>query len=423
MKRTLRQNLKGLSKQEYRVLRSMCKLSKNMYNVHLYEVRQYFFNNGEYLSFNKTYHEVKENENYKFLPSQVAQQTMRNVDKGFKSFFNLLKKKRSGKYENKVSPPQYLKKDSFYMIDFPNQSFQIKEDYLRIGVPKLLRKEFDIDLKEIKIPFTYDKVKQFNIKRLQILPKGGNCEYFEYRIIYDIEPIESDVEKENFLSIDIGLNNMATCVDHTGHSFILDGCKLKSLNWWFNKRKSKLQSIKDKQGIKCSTKRLNRLFRSRKNKIHDYMSKAVNYIIQYCLDNKIGTLIVGDGRGWKDSISLGKRNNQNFVSIPFDLFKQKLKGKCELYGIDFNLQNEAYTSKCSFYDNEEVKKHKEYKGKRAHRGLFKTEEGNLVNADLNGALNIASKFFKSNPEIIKKVRSIGVVDTPIRIREPFKVSI
>lgn len=427
MKRTLRQNLKGLKKQEYRVLRALCALSKNMYNVYLYEVRQHFFNNREYLSFNKAYHRVKDNENYVLLPSQVAQQTMRNVDKGFKSFFRLLEKKWDGKYERKVSPPNYLKKDGFFMIDFPNQSFQVKDTYLRIGVPKRLREEFDTELKEIRIPFTYDYVKNKNIKRLQILPKGGNCDYFEYRIIYDLEPIESDVEKNNFLSIDLGLNNLATCVDHTGHSFILDGRKLKSINWWFNKRKAKLQSAKDSQKIKVSTKRLNRLFHSRRNKIYDYLSKAVRSIIDYCIENRIGTIIVGDGRGWKDSISLGKKVNQNFVSIPFDLFKQKLRGKCEEYGINFNLQDEAYTSKCSFFDEESVEKHEVYKGKRVHRGLFKTEDGDLVNADVNGALNIAVKFTKRTKSKLKGLSPkslLSVVDTPLRIREPFeKVSI
>ncbi|MFW6172212.1 MAG: RNA-guided endonuclease InsQ/TnpB family protein [Elusimicrobiota bacterium] len=424
MKRTLKQNLKNLKKKEYRVLRAMCRLSKNMYNVYLYEVRQHFFNNSEYLSFNKVYHRVKNNENYELLPSQVAQQTMRNVDKGFKSFFRLLEKKWSGKYERKVSPPNYLKKDGFFMIDFPNQSFQVKDTYLRIGVPKRLREEFDIKLKEIRIPFTYDYVKNKNIKRLQILPKGGNCDYFEYRIIYDIEPIESDVEKDNFLTIDLGLNNLATCVDHTGRSFILDGRRLKSINWWFNKRKARLQSIKDKQEISVPTERLNRLFHSRRDRIHDYLNKAVNYTLEYCLENKIGTIIIGDGRGWKDSISLGKKTNQSFVSIPFNTFKRKLKCKCELHGIDFNFQDESYTSKCSFFDNEEVKKHKKYKGKRVHRGLFKTEDGNLVNADVNGALNIAVKFNKRTKSKLKGLSPkslLSTVDVPSRIREPFEM--
>jgi len=416
MKKSLRQNLKGLTKTEYEILRSLAHLSKNLYNETLYEVRQYFFDNGEYLNYYNAWKRLKPlSENYPLLPSHVAQQTMKNVDKAFQSFFKLIEKKREGKYDGRVNIPKYLDKDGVYMLDFTNQMFQVKEDYIRIGVPKKFREEFGYEQTEIRIPFTYKEVKNKELKRLQILPRGNNGEYFEYRIVYETEPEPIEPDKNTFLSIDLGVSNLATCVDHTGHSFIVDGCKLKSINRWYNKEMARLRGIKDKQGIKGDTKRISKLFRDRNNKMHDYLNKAVHHIIEYCRDNRIGTVLVGDGKGWKQKVNIGKRNNQNFVQIPFDKFKQKLKHKCEYYGIEYKLVNEAHTSKCSFFDGETVEHHEEYLGKRIKRGLFKTEVGRLVNADVNGALNIARKSGMLEPALAE-LESSGVVDTPHRIR-------
>jgi len=415
MKKTLRQNLRGLDKKDYEILRSLCHLSKNMYNETLYEVRQYFFDNGEYLNYYNAWERLKnESWNYKRLPSQVAQQTMKNVDKAFQSFFKLVEKGREGKYDSdKVSPPSYLDKEGFYLLDFPNQMFQIKDDYLRIGVPKKFREEFGYEQKEIRIPFTYEEVKDKDIKRLQILPKG-DAEYFEYRLVYEEEkePIETD--DDTFLSIDLGVDNLATCVDHSGRSFIIDGRKLKSINRWYNKEIARLRGIKDKQSIEGDTKRIKKLFRDRRNKIHDYLNKAVYRIVEYCKDKKIGTVLVGDGKGWKQEVNIGDKNNQNFVQIPFDTFKQKLKHKCEYYEIGFELVNESHTSKCSFLDGEPVEHHEEYIGTRVERGLFKASDDTLINADVNGALNIAKKA--GMLETVSGVESSGVVATPQRIR-------
>lgn len=415
MKKALRQNLKGLDKTEYEILRSLCHLSKNLYNETLYEVRQYFFDNGEYLNYYNAWKRLKDDSwNYQRLPSQVAQQTMKNVDKAFQSFFKLIKNKREGKYEGRVNIPKYLKKDGLFILDFPNQMFQVKDGYIRIGVPQQFREEFGYEQKEIRIPFTYKEVRNKKLKRLQILPRG-NGRYFEYRIVYETEPEPIEPEENTFLSIDLGVNNLATCVDHTGHSFIIDGCKLKSINRWYNKEIARSRGIKDKQGIEGDTERIDKLFNDRNNRIHDYLNKSVCRIIEYCKENSIEVILIGDSKGWKHEVNIGKRNNQNFVNIPFDKLKQKLKHKCEYYEIDYELVDESYTSKCSFFDGETVKHHEEYKGKRIKRGLFKTNDGKLVNADMNGALNIARKSGMLET-VLTGLESSGVVDTPQRIR-------
>ncbi|MFU1780276.1 RNA-guided endonuclease InsQ/TnpB family protein [Haloarcula japonica] len=419
MKKSLRQNLRNLDKEEYLILRKMSRLSKNLYNRHLYEVRQHFFDNGEYLNYYNTYSRVKSNENYELLPSQVAQQTMKQVDHGFKSFFKLVEKKRDGKYNEEVCIPQYLDKDGFYLLDFPSQSFQLKEDYIRVGVPKQFREEYGFDRKEIRIPFTYDEVREKQIKRLQILPKS-DAKYFEYRLIYEQEVEEVETVDGSFLSIDLGLDNLAACVDHSGRSFILDGRQLKSTNRWYNKRRAKLQSVKDKQGIERETQRMQRLRRKRKNKVHDYLNKAVAGLVDYCVEHRIEKVIVGDCKGWKQDANLGDKTNQNFVSIPHDKFKQKLKHKLEEKGIEFVIQDEAYTSKCSFLDDERVENHDEYMGSRVERGLFRASDGTEINADINAAANIAKKHIgKPNSELFCSEDGVSsILEMPKRIRKP-----
>lgn len=418
MKRALRQNLKDLSNDEYKALRRMSRLSKNLYNSALYEVRQYFFDNGEYLNYYDVYPRLKDNKNYQILYSQVAQQTIRRVDRSFKSFFKLVEKKRQNKYDQKVSPPNYLDKEGYFLLDYPSQAFQIKEDYIRIGVPKEVREELDIDITEIQIPFTYDEVRKKDVKRLQILPRGKDCDYFEYRLVYNDEPEPIEVEEDSWLSIDLGVDNLATCLDHRGHSFIVCGKKLKSDNRWFNKKIARLQSIKDKQGITGNTKRIDRLYRKRDNKVHDYLNKAVREIVDYCVDNNIETVYVGDAKGWKQNTNLGDRVNQNFVQIPFDKLKQKLKHKLQYYGIKYELVDEHYTSKCSFLDNEPIEKHENYEGTRINRGLFQASDGTKINADVNGAGNIARKGTgKPNLDLFKSEEGLeSAVVAPERIR-------
>lgn len=420
VRKTLRQNLKGLDKKEYEILKKMSHKSKDLYNETLYEVRQHFFNNKEYLNYYNAYKLVKpKSENYKVLPSQVAQQTMKHVDKAFQSFFKLVEKKEEGKYNGKTNLPDYLDKNGHFSLVFPNQSFQVKEDYIRIGIPKEFREKYDFEKTEIKIKFNYEKLKrkEVKIKQLHIIPKGKNCQYFEYRIDYEEEKEPIETEEGTWLSIDLGVDNLATCGDQSGHSFILDGRKLKSYNRWVNKEIARLQSIKDKQNIKGNTKKINKLFKDRNNYIHDYLNKVVNLIVEYCKKNRIEKVVVGDGKGWKQKVNNGDKNNQNFVQIPYDKLKQKLKQKLEHYGIEFELVDESHTSKCSFFDGEPVKHHKEYVGNRIERGLFKTSDGKLVNADVNGLLNIARKGKLET----SGVESSGVVDTPKRIRKPFEL--
>ena len=183
-----------------------------------------------------------------------------------------------------------------------------------------------------------------------------------------------------------------------GRSFILDGKKLKSINQWYNKNNSRLQSIKDKQKITVKTRQQSSLERKRNNKVNDYISKCARHIIDYCIDNNIGNIVIGYNPTLQKDSNIGRINNQNFVTIPFGKLKDKLEYLSEYYGICLIKQEESYTSKASFFDKDDIPSYnddnpKEYSfsGVRVKRGLYKTSTNQYLNADINGALNILKK--------------------------------
>lgn len=212
-----------------------------------------------------------------------------------------------------------------------------------------------------------------------------------------------------------------TAVSNSGKTFIIDGRKLKSINQWFNKENARLQSIKDKQHFgKKTTNRQKAIARDRNNKVNDYMSKVARKVVDYCVANDIGTLVVGYNETFQRSSKIGKQNNQNFVNISYGRLRSKLKYLCELNSIVFEKQEESYTSKASFWDRDDIPvynadnpKEYQFSGSRIHRGLYETAGGKTVNADVNGALNIMKK---SNVVDMNILYGRGEVDTPVRIR-------
>lgn len=358
---------------------------------------------------------MKNSENYKKLGGAIAQQTMRCADRAFKSFFGLLKLAKSGKYENwRIRLPKYIEKDGSYVIVIP----QIHANMGKITIPVSyeLRDQFDCRPK-LNVPkFIQDK----RIRQVRIVPKHKG-KYFEAHYIFDVEDSEKfELDKTKFLAIDLGINNFATCATNEGDSFILDGKKLKSYNQWYNKELSRLSSIKDKQRIKGCTNLQYKITRKRNNRVQNYIYCAAKYIANYCQNNKIGNVVVGYNDGFQENVNLGKVNNQNFVMIPFGKFKNRLEYLCKQFGINFILQEESYTSKASFFDNDEIPKWNplnpervEFSGKRIRRGLYQTSKGTFINADVNASLNILRK---SNLTDLTVLQDRGAVNSPLRIR-------
>jgi len=411
--RTQKCQIRGLKKREYLALRELCKLSKNMYNETLYVIRQYFFQEGQWLRYESAYHILKCSENYKLLPADVAQQMMRVVDRNFKSFFALLKKiKKDGYRFQEVRLPKYKKQNELFSLILPN--FNIKNGYLILQMSHKFKKEFG----EVKIKFP-SNLEEGNIKSIRIIPKFAG-KYFEIEYVHEVEVKEVKLDSNKFLGIDLGLDNLATCVTSTGASFIIDGKKLKSINQWWNKENARLQSIKDLQGIKHLTNNQFLITRKRNNRVNYYMNKAVKIIVDYCIENQIGNIVVGYNVDMKRSINIGRQNNQNFVQIPHGVFRQKLQSRCGIFGIKYVEQEESYTSKADFFSDDELPIwnadnpiEKAFSGRRISKGQYRSATGIILNADVNGALNILRK---SNLIDLRVLQSRGCFNQPTRIR-------
>lgn len=411
---TVKQQVKHLSKEEYKTLKELCHVAKNLANEAIYNVRQYYFTEGEFLKYEKNYTLLKNSPNYKALNSNMAQQILKEVDGSFKSFFGLLKLAKQGKYAFKdCRLPHYLPKDGHttLVIGF----VRLSENKLKIPFSNSFRKTH----KTIEItipPVLLDK----KIKEIRIIPKA-KARFFEIQYTYEAETTQRNLDKNNALALDLGINNLVTAVSTEGRSFIIDGRKLKSINQWYNKENARLQSIKDKQHFgKKTTNRQKAIARDRNNKVNDYMSKAARKVIDYCIENNIGTLVVGYNETFQRSSNMGTQTNQNFTNIPYGKLREKLEYLCELNGITFVKQEESYTSKASFWDkdvipvyNADNPQNYTFSGTRVHRGLYKTANGKTFNADVNGALNILRK---SSVVDISILYGRGDVDTPVRIR-------
>ena len=411
---TVKQKAKRLSKENYGVLRELCHTAKNLMNEAIYNIRQYYFAEGEYLNYEKNYALLKNSVNYKTLNSNMAQQILKEADGSFKSYFSLLKLAKQGKYAFKdCKLPHYLPKDGFTALVI--SMIRLKGNKLILPYSSNYRKTHS--LVEITIPpILVGK----RIKEIRIIPKS-KARFFEIQYTYEAENIQRNLNKNNALALDLGVNNLITAVSSKGKSFIIDGRKLKSINQWYNKENSRLQSIKDKQGdSKRTTKRQKNLAYNRNNKINDYMSKAAKTVINYCIKHDIGTLVVGYNETFQRNAGLGRKNNQNFVNIPYGKLREKLEYLCKLNDIVFVKQEESYTSKTSFWDKDIIPAYNAYdsksysfSGKRIKRGLYKTSAGKLLNADVNGALNILRK---SSVVDLTVLYGRGDVDTPMRIR-------
>jgi IS605 OrfB family transposase len=411
---TVKQQVKHLSKEDYKSIKHLCHIAKNLTNQAIYNVRQYYFNEGEYLNYEKNYTLLKSSENYKMLNSNMAQQILKEVDGSFKSFFGLLRLAKKGKYAFKdCRLPNYLPKDGYTTLVI---------GFVRLNGNKLIlpfSNTYKKTHKSVTItipPVLLNK----KVKEIRIIPKA-NARFFEIQYIYEAECVQRNLNPNNALALDLGINNLVTAVSSNGKSFIIDGRRLKSINQWYNKRNAYLQSIKDKQRMgRRPTNRQKANTRDRNNKVNDYMNKAARTIINYCINNDIGTLVVGYNETFQSGSDMGKSNNQTFVSIPYGQLRSKLEYLCQLNSIVFLKQEESYTSKSSFWDRDEIPVYnndnpKEYtfSGKRTHRGMYQCSNGKCLNADVNGALNILRK---SNVVSLEGLYARGEVDTPVRIR-------
>jgi len=393
-----------LDKDQTRFLLLLMRSSKNLYNQALYNVRQHFFETGEFLTYNENYHLLKTSENYRMLNSSLAQTVIRKVDEAMKAFFGSIKSTNT----KKVRLPRYLDKLGYYsLIDrmvykpqsgyytLPRGNF-IKRISKYYKLPKkqenlsnLLSLSEELNIKIITPKCIINK----QIKEITIKPKFDG-KYIEVIHTY----LEEDVLEENInlktetMGIDLGFNNLATCAVTNAKHLLIDGYKLKSLNQWYHKRMSHLNSTRPNQNV--LTKQMMSLIIKRNNQMTYGINKAARLIMKHAITNNTGEIIIGYNKDFKDTI-LSDRYNQMAKSIPLAKLRDRIIYLATEYGIESKVINESYTSIASYLDNDVVpeldyKKHT-FSGRRTKRGLYVSKEGKIINADLNAALNILKK--------------------------------
>ena len=403
------------------ILRNLCYHSARLYNVGLYSVRQHYFNTQSYLSYYSNYNNCKTNENYTILLSDTSQQILRLVDRDMQSFFKLLTLKKSGKYSNAVRLPKYKKSEELSVFALQGRSCRIQKDgRVAIGLTKEFREKYGITDRRIlfTIPKNIRNVTEF--KEIRIIPQY-NGKQFSIEFIYESNNQTQKASGDGYMSIDLGIDNLAACTIFSNsdvQQFLIDGRRLKNINHYYNKKVAQLKSeySKNKNIKSDNTKRMLRLMNGRTNRINDYFNKTVKLLINRCLDNNVTTLVIGYNKCQKQEINIGKVNNQNMVMIPLYKLRQKLQYQCELHGINYCPQEESYTSKASCLDDDFIPIYGDvdaistkFSGKRIHRGLYKSSVGSLLNADINGSVNILKKYFKERKSNVLTADDVRVL--------------
>ena len=401
------------------ILTFLCEESHKLINMGIYYARQLYFKAqktiGKY-DLEKIY---KDNNHYKVLYSQAAQQILRTVAESFKSYSGLIKAYKAAKIKDRPKIPNYRKKGGLASVSYPKQALKLKGDKIRVPLGKTCNRWFGIDSFYIPMPSNLNFA---DIKELRILPRN-KCFYFEF--IYRKPTESTKLNQKNVLGIDPGLVNWLTCVSNVGTSFIIDGKQLKSMNRWYNKQVS---TIKENKPKGFWNNKLAAITEKRNRQVRDGINKAARIVINHCRENNIGTVIFGWNKRNKDSINIGKKNNSEFVPIPTARLKERIAQMCEQYGIQFVETEESYTSKASFLDGDYLPTHGEkpkdwnQSGRRTERGLYRTANNWYINADCNGAANIIRKGIQvsTSPSSLRDINleqvSRGILTCPHRIK-------
>ena len=369
----------------YSICDELCFKSKNLYNAALFEFRQSYFNKEEdtltWQNINRIFNQSNQFD-YRELPSKVSNTVLKKLGNNISSFCSLVKK---SDYNKKVRLPKFLHKtDGRFIVEFNKQTFSNKRDEDN----NLIICKSSLNL---RIP-----TKVENPQQIRIVPKTG-CYVIE--VIYEIKENKMK-QNQRVASIDLGLNNLATVVTNDGDNPILiSGKKIKSINQYYNKMASKQKSLLPNNIF--TSKSLARLWLKRNNKISYEIHKITKFLANYFDERDVSKVIIGNNTDWKNGINLGRRNNQNFVNIPYSKFINQLTYKCQLLGITVITREESYTSKASFLDYDEIPNYNDetkpkFSGKRIKRGLYRSTT-RKINADVNGAYNIMAK---ENPNYI-----------------------
>jgi putative transposase len=323
---------------------------------------------------------MQSHEAYQALPAKVAQQVLKLLDKNWQAFFKAIAawREHPEQFLGRPKLPKYKDK-----VKGRNILIYTAQAVSKTALKKAVVKPSQLNIEVVSICPEVDQVR--------IVPGKG---FYVVEVVYEQDCEQEPVNPDLYAGIDLGITNLVTLTSNKSGFVprIVNGRPVKAINQFYNKRRADLQSKLAKEGAKRPTsRRLERLTNKRTRKIDHYLHTASRRIIDLLVSERIGTLVIGYNQEWKQEVNIGKRNNQNFVSIPFTRFIHMLTYKAELVGIQVVMTEESYTSKCSFLDVEPIGKHEVYVGKRVKRGLFRSASGKQYNADANGSYNIIRK--------------------------------
>lgn len=405
--------------QVYNQIDEMCFAAKNLYNAATYIVRQAFFCWGESSvpRYESLYHIMKDSLEYKSLPAKVSQQVLKLVAQNWTGFkaASLEYKNEPSKFTGEPKIPGYLEKDGRYCLIFTSQATSRKQ----LGQELIKLSEIDYCFEtSVKL----GKINKYCQSR--IVPK---LDHYVLEIVYEI-PDVTVKKNDSIAAIDFGVNNLMAITSNVPgfEPVLINGRLLKSINQFYN---SKRATITSNNGNK-SSKRLKRFTTSRNYKVKDYLHRASTYVINLLAELGISKLVLGKNRGWKNGINIGRVNNQNFVQIPHAQLIDMLTYKAAIKGIEVIIQEESYTSSASFLDNDFIPvygnkpENWEPSGKRVKRGLYISQNGIAINADINGSYNILKKAFPNafgigDREVLATPRKVNLEGHALKLVIPF----
>jgi len=353
--------------------------SKNLYNATLYELRQHFFVTGKSKSDSQLAREMKSNPDYCALPRKVSQWVLKQVDHDWQAFWKAHQSYKGHPQRFTARPQLPRDKNKTQGRNLLTYTIQaLSRPALRDGV--IFPSQLDIHIQTQLDPTT--------IQQVRVVPRRT---HYVVEVVYNETVDLAPPDPDKIAGVDVGLNNLAAVTSNQQdfQSFLVNGRPLKSINQHYNKARARLQAQLPAEQF--TSHRLDRLTDRRNRQVRHFLHHASRQVIDRLVEQGIGTLVIGKNNGWKQQLAIGKRNNQQFVSIPHARFIDMLTYKAQRAGIQAILTEESYTSKCSFLDNEPIQKHTHYAGKRVKRGLFRAGDGRIINADINGGLTLSEK--------------------------------
>jgi putative transposase len=398
----------------YSVIDEAAFKSKNLYNAALYEMRQAFIQQGIYLSYEEMDTRMQPHEAYKALPAKVSQHVLKQLADVWKAF-----REAKAAYEEDPSTftgrprlPRYKHKtEGRNLLIYTMQAVSRGKRSLQRGIikPSML----PIEVKTQQDPKQIDQVR--------IVPRNG---HYVVEVVYSRKPVQANVDPAFCVAIDLGVTNLAA-ITANREGFIprlVNGRTLKAMNQWYNKRMKELKLCLPKAERERVTRQMEQITNTRNRQVNHYLHAASKRIIDFLVKEGVGTIIVGKNPLWKQEAGMGKRNNQNFVQITHARFIDMLTYKASLVGIQVEMQEESYTSQASFLDLDPIPTYKPdddteytFSGKRIGRRnrLYRTKDGKIICADVNGSYNILRK---RRPDAFSKAKGVaGYVVHPVRL--------